>query len=88
MESFGEYLKSLREEKGMTLAQMSERTKVAVTNLELLERDRYDLLPPRVFVRGFVQSYTQALDLDPDKVLREFENSRSTWSGSRSKAWV
>lgn len=74
MESFGEYLKSLREEKGMTLAQMSERTKVAVTNLELLERDRYDLLPPRVFVRGFVQSYAQALDLDPDHVLREFEN--------------
>jgi len=74
MESFGEYLKSLREEKGLTLAQMSEQTKVALTNLELLEKDRYDLLPPRVFVRGFIQSYVQALDLESEQALREFEN--------------
>lgn len=73
MESFGEYLKSLREEKGKTLEQIAESTKIAVANLQSLERDRYDLLPPRVFVKGFIRSYLQELRLNPDEAIRRFE---------------
>jgi cytoskeletal protein RodZ len=73
MESFGEYLKSLREEKGKTLEQIAESTKIAVANLESLERDRYDLLPPRVFVKGFIRSYVNELGLNPEEAIRRFE---------------
>ena len=59
MESFGAYIKSLREEKGKTLEQISANTKIALANLEFLEKDRFELLPPRVFVKGFVRSYAQ-----------------------------
>ncbi|MGO9120168.1 MAG: helix-turn-helix domain-containing protein [Desulfomonilaceae bacterium] len=73
MESFGAYLRSLREEQGKTLEEIAENTKIAVANLDLLERDRYELLPPRVFVRGFIRSYMQELGLSPDESLRRFE---------------
>ncbi len=74
MESFGDYLKSLREEKGISLGDISARTKIALTNLELLERDRFDLLPPRVFVKGFIRSYVQELGLNAEEAVARFED--------------
>ncbi len=73
MESFGAYLRSLREEKGKALEEIAENTKIAVANLDLLERDRYELLPPRVFIKGFIRSYVQELGLAPEEPLRRFE---------------
>jgi cytoskeletal protein RodZ len=73
MESFGSYLKSLREEKGVSLEEMSERTRIALTSLDFLEKDQYQLLPPRVFVKGFIRSYSQELGLDPETVLKRFD---------------
>jgi cytoskeleton protein RodZ len=73
MESFGEYLKNLREEKDKSLEDIAEATKIAASNLRFLEEDRYDLLPPRVFVKGFIRSYLEALELNPDEALSMFE---------------
>lgn len=73
MESFGEYLKSLRQEKGISLDEISDRTKIALTNLELLERDRFDLLPPLVFVKGFIRSYVQELGLNAEESVKRFD---------------
>jgi cytoskeletal protein RodZ len=73
MESFGEYLKSLREEKGISLEEVSERTKIATSNLNFLENDHYELLPPKVFVKGFIRSYVDELGLDPEEALKRFD---------------
>jgi cytoskeletal protein RodZ len=73
MESFGAYLRSLREEKGKSLEHIADNTKIALSNLEFLENDRFDLLPPRVFVKGFVRSYVQELGLNPEEVMARFE---------------
>ncbi|MFH0821316.1 MAG: RodZ domain-containing protein [Pseudomonadota bacterium] len=77
MESFGAYLKALREEKGVSLEQIAGSTRIALSNLELLEVDRYDLLPPRVFVKGFIKSYVRQLDEDPEEALKRFEKFTS-----------
>ena len=73
MESFGAYLKSLREQSGKTLDQLSRSTKIAVTNLEFLENDRYDLLPPKVFIKGFIRSYVKELGLEPEDAIGKFD---------------
>jgi cytoskeleton protein RodZ len=73
MESFGAYLKSLREEKGKSLEEISESTKIAVASLDFLENDRFDLLPPRVFVKGFIRSYVQELGLNAEEAISRFE---------------
>lgn len=74
MESFGAYLRSLREQTGKTLEQLSNSTKIAATNLDFLENDRYDLLPPKVFVKGFIRSYVRELGLDPEEVVSKFDD--------------
>lgn len=74
MESFGEYLKNLREEKGISLDEIAQRTKIAYSNLDFLEQDRFDLLPPRVFVKGFIRSYVKELGLESDEAIRRFED--------------
>ncbi|MBI4962828.1 MAG: DUF4115 domain-containing protein [Desulfomonile tiedjei] len=73
MESFGAYLKSLREEKGKSLEDIAVGTKIPASNLDFLEKDRYDLLPPRVFVKGFIRSYVQELGLNPEETVKRFE---------------
>jgi cytoskeletal protein RodZ len=74
MESFGEHLKSLRQERGVSLEQIADNTKIALTNLELLERDRFDLLPPKVFIKGFIRSYVKELGLNPEDAVRMFDD--------------
>jgi cytoskeletal protein RodZ len=74
MESFGEYLRNLREERGIALEEIAQRTRIAVSNLEFLEKDRYELLPPRVFVKGFIRSYATELGLDQEDLLARFDS--------------
>ena len=74
MESFGLYLKELREEKGKSLEDISLSTKIAMTNLDFLENDRYDLLPPLVFVKGFVRSYARELGQDVEDTVKKLED--------------
>lgn len=73
MDSFGAYLKSLREERGISLEEISQRTRIAVSNLDFLEKERFELLPPRAFVKGFIRSYVQELGLNPEEALKRFE---------------
>ena len=74
MESFGQHLRALREQRGLSLEEVSEKTKIAITNLELLETDRYELLPPKVFVKGFIRSYAQCLGMDQEEMVKRFEH--------------
>jgi|GEM_PF-460232 len=77
MESFGTYLRQLREESGKSLEDIASSTKIAAANLDFLEKDRYDLLPPRVFVKGFIRSYVQELGLNADETIKRFDEFTS-----------
>lgn len=77
MESFGTYLRQLREERGKTLEDIAATTKIAASNLAFLEKDRYDLLPPRVFVKGFIRSYVQELGMNADETIKRFDEFTS-----------
>jgi cytoskeletal protein RodZ len=77
MESFGTYLRQLREESGKSLEDIASSTKIAASNLEFLEKDRYDLLPPRVFVKGFIRSYVQELGMNADETIKRFDEFTS-----------
>lgn len=65
----GALLREEREKKGLSHQQVSEMTRLRRHMIEALEDEAWDLLPPPVFVRGFVRSYTRALGLDEKKFL-------------------
>lgn len=60
----GKYLKAIREYKGITLNDIAERTKVQTTYLRYLEEERFNDLPPAVYVEGFVNQVARLLKLD------------------------
>lgn len=65
---FGGYLRTLREQKNLSLGEVSERLKLPVRQIEALETGNYEELPEPVFVRGFVRSYASFLDADEEQL--------------------
>jgi hypothetical protein len=59
----GAYLHWMREQTGLSIRQLAERTKISSLTLEDIERDRYGHLPPTVYVRGFVREVARILGI-------------------------
>ncbi len=81
MPSVGQFLREQREERGMSVEEISRATRVPVSSVERIESDRFDELPGEVFVRGFLKSYARALGVAGDEVLARY-------TASRRVAWV
>jgi cytoskeleton protein RodZ len=65
----GESLKTAREERGRSIAEVAQSLKFAPRQIEALEQDRFDLLPGGTFVRGMVRSYARLLKLPAEPML-------------------
>jgi cytoskeletal protein RodZ len=70
--SFGEGLRSAREERGIALDDISVGTRVSVRNLSALENERFRELPGGIFNRGIVRSYARYVGLDEDATITAF----------------
>ena len=68
--SFGRYLQSIRTEKKISLAKVSEETRIAVRNLELIEKEDLEALPAEVFVRGFLRAFARAVGADGGEAVK------------------
>lgn len=71
--AFGSRLRHERERRQISLDSIAENTKINRSLLEGLERDDVKRWPSGIFRRAFVRSYATAIGLDPDEVLREFQ---------------
>ncbi len=80
--TLGTYLRSARERKNISLEAIARATKITLKNLEALEKDEFHLLPPPVFVRGFLRAYAHQVGLDGQKILEMYE--RQTKGGDLS----
>jgi cytoskeleton protein RodZ len=69
---FGSRLKRLREQRGVTLRQIAETTKISIGALEALERNDISRLPGGIFSRAFVRAYATEIGIDPEATVREF----------------
>ena len=76
----GEHIKRMREQKGLTLKEIAERTKISVAILQALEDERYEDMPSaRVYVRGFVRCFAEELGLDKDQVSQSYVPRWERW---------
>ena len=69
---FGMKMKRLREERGVSLRQIADATKLSVGALEALERNDISRLPGGIYSRAFVRSYAIEVGLDPEQTVRDF----------------
>ena len=71
--SIGQVLKQEREERRLSLEEVSSTTRIPRRALQSLEEDRFEDLPSGVFVRGFIKAYASAVDIDAEDVLAHFD---------------
>ena len=69
---FGARIRHAREERGVSLRQIADATKISVSALEALERNDITRLPGGIFSRAFVRSYAAEIGVDPEQTVREF----------------
>ncbi len=63
----GELLRQLREQRGVTLKEIEEVTRVRAISLAAIEAERYDELPDvKIYIRGFVQALARTIGVDAE----------------------
>lgn len=72
----GVLLKEAREEKGFTLDNIQEKTKIQKRYLVAIEQDDFSALPGKFYARAFIREYAESVDLDPDVVLANFKEEK------------
>ncbi|MCU0614267.1 MAG: helix-turn-helix domain-containing protein [Desulfobacterales bacterium] len=74
--TFGNYLKSKREEAGLDLESIFMETRISKKLLESIENEDHAKLPEPVYVKGFIRAYAKFIGADVDRVMDNYAESR------------
>src|SRR5215467_8554422 len=77
MTNFGATFKKARESKGISLGQIANQTRISTRFLAAIENEEFQLLPGGIFNRGFVRTFAEAVGLDPDQAVADYERLSS-----------
>ncbi len=69
-ERLGAFLVRVRESQGLSIDDLSERTKISVKMLRFIEASDWKSLPVEAYVRSYLNSVSSKLGLDPKAVLK------------------
>jgi len=84
----GEAIRKMREQRGLTLKEIAEKTKISVAVLQALEEERYEDMPSaRVYVRGFVRCLAEEIGLDKDQVSQSYVPRWEQWFADSSRRY-
>jgi len=72
VESFGTKLRREREQRKVTLEDVSLSTKIAKRHLQALEANNFDQLPGGIFNKGFVRAYAHHLGIDEQQAVADY----------------
>ena len=75
----GKTLKEIREDRGLSLEEMAESTRIAKRHLINIEEENFSDLPSIIYLRDFLGSYVRLLDLDEVEVLRQMSERFDQW---------
>lgn len=62
----GRKMASLRNQFGLSVQEVSERLHIRARYIAAIEDARYELMPGKVYARGYVHTYAEFLGLDPE----------------------
>jgi cytoskeleton protein RodZ len=76
------HLSALRESKGLTVSDISQRTRLSAKQVDLLESGQYSALPGSAFVMGALRSYCKVVGIEPESYL---EQAKATFAASQDQ---
>lgn len=75
MKAIGQLLRGAREEKGITLQEISKETKIQERHLQALEEGDFSSFPGQVYLKGALRNYANAVGIDDSEIITMFEQS-------------
>jgi cytoskeletal protein RodZ len=66
-------LATIRRNRGITLQQIAESTKIGVRALEAIERGDFRKLPGGIYSTSYLRQYARAIDYDEDNLLAAYD---------------
>ncbi len=85
--SIGQSLAAARERAGLSIADVSERTRIRVPVVEAIEHDDFSRCGGDVYARGHIRSLAQAVGADPGALLAEFDSTHQVRSTTASELY-
>ena len=76
IETLGEYLLSVRQQLNLTLEEVSQKTGVYEKFIYYIETSKYQLLPPDVYVLGFLKKLAEVYSVSQDVLLEQYKKER------------
>ena len=70
--TLGEKLRQAREERGISISEVAEQTRISAHYLDSIENDDYRTLPGGIFNKGFVKSYAKLVGIDEQEALQDY----------------
>ncbi|GGE27535.1 hypothetical protein GCM10011571_32220 [Marinithermofilum abyssi] len=71
----GAALKKARQQAGLSLEEMQDKTRIAQHDLAALEAGQFDRLPSPFYVRSYIRVYAAQVGLEPTKLLKKYRAS-------------
>jgi cytoskeletal protein RodZ len=82
-------LATIRHNRGITLEQIAESTKISIRSLEAIERGEFRKLPGGIYNTSYIRQYARAIDYDESALLEFYycqsgvDNAGSSNKGAR-----
>lgn len=70
--TLGEKLRQAREERGVSISQVAEQTRISPQYIAAIENDDYRTLPGGIFNKGFVKSFAKTVGVDEQEALQDY----------------
>lgn len=70
----GEKLREARLEKGYSLDDVSQRTKIQIRHLKAIEENNFSMIPGNFYARVFIKEYANVVDLDFKALMDEHQH--------------
>jgi len=71
--TFGEKLKKIREEAGLTKQKVAQLLNIQINYLERIEDGRIEKLPADVYTKGFLRKYAKILSINSEELITEYD---------------
>ena len=72
MQTIGERLEEARKRKGISVREAAETTKIRGDYLQKFEANTFEIDLPPLYIRGFLRSYARYLELDPERIVNDY----------------
>lgn len=80
-QTLGEKLREAREERGISISEVAEQTRISPHYIESIEHDDYKPLPGGIFNKGFVKSFAKYVGVNEQEALSDYSRAIAAKEG-------